>query len=105
MLASITKTPELILDESEAKAIAEATAKVSELYDLSADPKTIAWCNLAMVCGTVYGTRFIAIRSRKKERKETVRKDKIVPINGGQFVPPTLPDWDTGPVDPNRTKQ
>lgn len=109
MLAGIAKTPELAIDKQESDALADASAKVAELYDVSADPKTVAWCNLAMTVGMIYGTRFIAISARRKNERAK-RREKVVPINGADFssgVTPgagKLPDWDTGPLPP-RTKQ
>lgn len=109
MLAGIAKTPELAIDKQESDALADASAKVAELYDVSADPKTVAWCNLAMTVGMIYGTRFVAISARRKLERSK-RREKVVPINGSGFSPdsPTgpgkLPDWDTGPLPPH-TKQ
>jgi hypothetical protein len=109
MLAGIAKTPELAIDKQESDALADASAKVAELYDVSADPKTVAWCNLAMTVGMIYGTRFIAISARRKNERSK-RREKVVPINGADFSsgvtagPGKLPDWDTGPLPP-RTKQ
>ena len=102
MLAGIAKTPELALDKAESDAIADASVKVAAMYDLTADPKIVAWSNLAMTLGMVYGSRFIAINARKKTAKET-RREKVVPINGGAFGVPEvkLPGWDTSPLGPD----
>lgn len=69
MLAAMTSVPEWQLDKSEARMLAEASASVAAHYDVSASAKTIAWTNLIMVAGTVYGTRIIAIRARNKKDK------------------------------------
>jgi hypothetical protein len=66
MGAAILDTPELVLDESEAKALADASAKVAAHYNHTIDPRTMAWVNLAMVAGGIYGTRIFAIRARYK---------------------------------------
>lgn len=44
--------------------MAEAIVKVSEQYDHAMNPKVLAWVNLAMVAGGIYGTRVVAIRAR-----------------------------------------
>lgn len=106
MLAGITKIPELEIDLKESRAIAEATAKLAEFYDLTADPKIIAWANLCMILGTTYGTRIIAINMRKKNER-VKRRDKVVPINsnvtmGMPGIPELkMPGWDTSPIGPD----
>lgn len=69
MLAMITKTQEFLLDETEAKMLAQATANVSRHYDVQMAAKTVDWTNLLMVCGTVYGTRLMAVRNRKNTER------------------------------------
>jgi hypothetical protein len=66
MGAAILDTPELVLDEGEAKALADAAAKVAGHYNHTIDPRTVAWVNLAMVAGGIYGTRVFAIRARHR---------------------------------------
>lgn len=82
MLAGITKTPELAIDANEAALLGDGIAKVAILYDVTASPKTVAWCNLAMVTGMVYGTRIMAISARKKDARKK-RTDKVRPIRAG----------------------
>jgi hypothetical protein len=67
MAGAILDTPELALDDGESKALADAAQKVAAHYDHSMDPKTLAWVNLAMVAGGIYGTRIFAIRARLKK--------------------------------------
>ncbi len=66
MGAAILSVPELVLDAREAKGLAEAITGVAAFYDIPADPKTLAWVNLAMVGMTVYGTRALAYSNRLK---------------------------------------
>lgn len=73
-IAAMTKTPELELEEEEAKAVAESTLTLAAMYDLTPDPKLQAMMNLAIILGTTYGTRVIAIRARKAQEKEETRK-------------------------------
>jgi hypothetical protein len=73
-LAASTATPELLLEEEEAKAVAESTLTLAAMYDLTPDPKLQAMMNLAIILGTTYGTRYVAIRARKAQEKEEARK-------------------------------
>lgn len=66
MGAAFFQTPELVLAPAEAKALADATAAVAAHYDALIDPKTAAWLNLALVAGGIYGTRAMAVWSKKK---------------------------------------
>lgn len=66
MLAGMLKTPELELDPSEAKLLGDAAENVMKHYDVTASAKTIAWVNLAMICGQVYGPRIFAMQMRKR---------------------------------------
>lgn len=106
MLAGITKIPELEIDVKESQAIADATAKLAEFYDLTADPKIIAWANLCMILGTTYGTRIITINMRRRNER-IKRRDKVVPINptvamGTVGIPDIkMPGWDTSPIGPD----
>ncbi|MDE2102806.1 MAG: hypothetical protein KGL39_36515 [Patescibacteria group bacterium] len=67
MLAGITQVSELSLDQQEAKLLADAINNVARHYDMSATQKQIDWTNAIMVAGMIYGTRFMAIRAKKKE--------------------------------------
>jgi hypothetical protein len=69
MGAAALETPELKLDESEAKTLAQAIGNVAAYYPISIDPKTLVWANLIMVCGAIYGSRAIAIFARKKQEE------------------------------------
>jgi predicted DNA-binding transcriptional regulator YafY len=64
MLAGVTKTAELMLSDDEAKSLAVALNTVNGFYNVKIAEKTVAWVNLAMVAGTIYGTRLVAIRQR-----------------------------------------
>lgn len=79
MGAAFLKVPELELDQDEAKRLSDAVNRVQSEYNMPIlDPKTLAWINLAMVAGGVYGPRFAAHSIRKK--KEKAQK------NGGQVI-------------------
>lgn len=105
MLAGITKTPELVLDEREASAISDSAAKVASFYDVTADPKIVAWANLAMILGMVYGTRFVAVSMRKKNERKT-RTDNVRPIHPNVAPAGISPDGKMPPFDsPDGTRQ
>lgn len=70
-LAAVTKTPELELDEEEAKGLSESGLNLLSLYDIRPDPKIEAAIIFAGNVGFVYGSRIVAIRARKaQEAKE-----------------------------------
>lgn len=64
MCAMILKAPELMLAETEASALATAIADVARYYPTNFDGRAVAWANLAMVAGGLYGTRALAIYAR-----------------------------------------
>lgn len=70
----MTKTPEMELEEEEAKAVAESGLTLAAMYDITPDPKLQAAINFAIIMGTTYGTRIVAIRARKYQEKEEERK-------------------------------
>lgn len=69
-IASATKTPELVIDEAEARTLSEATANVLREFDIRPDPKVEAIIGLITACGVVYGPKVYFIRERKKAEKE-----------------------------------
>jgi hypothetical protein len=74
MGATILKVPELALSDEEAKKITAAVAKVASHYDVGASEKSIAWANLAICAGGVYGTRIWTYQLRTKAEEETRRQ-------------------------------
>jgi len=70
MLATFAKVPELALSEEESKRLAEAIERVAVLYDFDASEKSIAWMNLFMCAGGIYGTRMFAFHMRTKAEAE-----------------------------------
>jgi hypothetical protein len=91
--ASITKTPELKLEQAEAQELLKAYDTLAQFYPNAViDPKIMAWVNLFGVLGTVYGTRVFAIKLRRdSERhnrpnvlianKSNVKPNGVDPIN------------------------
>lgn len=75
MAATVLSEPMLIIEQDEAAALAKAIGQVSRHYDLHASSKVVDWTNLVMCLGSIYGTRFIAMRaaaSREKQPDATV---------------------------------
>ncbi len=73
MAAAFLKVPELALTMEESENLSEAITRVSELYDIPLmDEKTMAWVNLAIVAGGIYGPRFVAAKiNKQKSNQET----------------------------------
>jgi len=69
MLAGITKVAELELTADESVNLASALSTVNAFYQVQVAEKTLAWVNLAMVSGMIYGTRIIAIRERRAQMR------------------------------------
>jgi hypothetical protein len=74
-LASLTKTPELQLEDSESKALAYSIANVMEQFDMSPDPRFVAVGGLITTCASIYGPRAYLIRERRKEEKKPAKND------------------------------
>ena len=64
LAAAGLKYPELLLDQAEAKSLAEAIANVERHYSFGLSEKSADWGNLMLALGTVYGTRAMAIKWR-----------------------------------------
>lgn len=65
MLAAITKTPELILDENEAKRMESSIKKISKHYPVAISQKNLDMLMLGATLAEIYGTRAVAIYARK----------------------------------------
>ena len=70
--ASLLKTPELAIDEGEAKMLASAVSEVSKHYEVlsKVSGEAVAWTHLISVCAIVYGPRIFAVRNRRPQREE-----------------------------------
>ncbi len=89
-LAAATRTPELALDESEARELAKAAAEVQSHYETVIDPKILAWAQLVMVAGSIYAPRMIAAKMRlNRERAEQRAKSNVVqgPFGNSNHAP------------------
>lgn len=84
MASVIFSVKELEIEPPEAKKISDAVLRINELYSGIVLPeKALAWVQLAIACGTVYGPRMVAYNQRiKKEKAEGKRPITIdaVPV-------------------------
>lgn len=67
--AGVTKIPELNLDPSEAAKMAASIQKVADQYDVAIAAKTLAWVDLVVTVGGIYGTRAYAYHLRQQAEK------------------------------------
>lgn len=93
MCAALLKVPELALDEAEAKRLNDAAVEVMRHYtDVSLPPEIVAWFNLAMVGGIIYGPRYIAYSVRtKRERENNARAARAQTFTSAAPVPGPAP--------------
>lgn len=92
MGAMLLKTPELMIDESEAKLLAEAVNAVQQHYQIEASETAIIWANFAGAIVAVYGPRLVAVATKKKEpakaKPQKAETNGNVVSLGGITMPP-----------------
>jgi hypothetical protein len=93
-LSGLTKHPEFMLSQTEAKAMAEAAARVARHYDFVQSQRAMDWAALGMICVSTYGPRLmvIAAQHRPTTRRQSA-PPSIIPagsLNGGE---PTFSDF------------
>jgi hypothetical protein len=75
MVATFASVPELLLTEAESTQIAKASVQLADTYDFGIDPRAMAWSNMILVLGSVYGPRALGIYLRlKNEREQQAKK-------------------------------
>lgn len=89
MAATFVKIPELSLTEKEAKDLSAAIDRVASLYDFGASEKTLAWVNLAMCVGGIYGTRMFAYSVRHRAEEEAKKRERGPVLQFAQQQPNT----------------
>jgi hypothetical protein len=95
MGAVLLRAPNFIITEDEAKLLAAAISRVSELYDVPLlDEKTRAWLNLGMAGVEVYGTRIAAVVLESKKKPQIVRPFDKQPDQGGVILGAQQPTED-----------
>lgn len=81
VVASITKAPELKLDDDDANNLAVPLKKISDLQGVKVDPRIEPYMMLMLACVHVYGPKFHDIGERMKAQ----RARNVTP-KGGQAV-------------------
>jgi hypothetical protein len=82
MLAAFLQVKELEIDQNEAARLAQAVTRVNKLYGgFMLSEKTMAWINLLMAGGGIYGPRFVAFSARTK--KENASKPVTIDAQPG----------------------
>lgn len=75
MLAKVTRLDEMVLDNDEAKLLAQGVADVAQHYNVAVDPKTMAWINLMGILFAVYGSRFMLLLNKNKRSQKPVSRE------------------------------
>jgi hypothetical protein len=89
MGAVFLQSPDFVITEEEAKLLADAIRRVSDLYEIPLlDEKARAWLNLGMAGTEVYGTRIAAAIIDRKRRKPKI----IHPFDTPRADPNPRPD-------------
>lgn len=70
MLAMLTKCPELMISEDEAKRLALALTNVMAHYKINIAPKTVAMMQFAAAAASIYGPKTVMILKRKNAEKK-----------------------------------
>lgn len=81
MLSAALQEPNLALSKEEAHGLAEAAAEVARHYPTTIDPKMMAWANLAMAVGLVYGPRVYTLTKGKKKTRTSADVVQFNPLN------------------------
>ena len=74
------------IKQSESESLVNSICDIMEMYDISPDPKTMAWAQLITVCTTVYAPRVIGTIQLKKAVKGSV----VQPQTTGEIKPDTI---------------
>ena len=93
IIAALARCPELELEESEAKKLADKSTAVLKYYQVSLDPKKLAWLQLGMCAVEVYGPRALIIyRGREQKPTSTVHTANSRPDGTVETIRPVMPE-------------
>lgn len=99
MMAAFLETPEFALSKDEAEKLSGSIQRVASFYDAAGlAPKAVAWLNLTMCVGGLYGPRIIAVMAKDRSKKKTL---KIEPKPVAQFPSPANPPQQSAATKPN----
>lgn len=87
ILATVFSTPELELDNENAKVLTSALQNVNRHYGVRIKQKSLDWYHLFVAAAIVYGPRFTAISARKSAEK----KERMKPKQATPPAPPPVP--------------
>lgn len=73
LLAEAMKTPEFALTPIEADTLAGSIGKVLKLYDIGMTAKAVAYSELIMACGGIYGPRLALVALKKKAAQQQAK--------------------------------
>lgn len=79
-LAGICRSPELELDQEEAKKVTEALDRLSSHYNVAPSETTRVWMNFVGAMGSVYGPRVVSIYTRAKAPKKKSEVSNVEPL-------------------------
>lgn len=82
LLAAATGYDKIAINETEAGTLAKAVANVQQFYPMHVSAKAMAWTNLIMVAGTVYGSRAVAIWADMKQQPAQ-QQNNVTPFRTG----------------------
>ena len=70
VIANLTKTPELELNDSEASMLARPLSEIFVLYDIQPPPQMLLAMEMLTATSYVYGPRMYMIRERRRQERE-----------------------------------
>lgn len=91
-IASLTKTPEMEINQNEARMLANPLSELMVLYDITPPPQMLLAMQMIHGCSYVYGPRILMIRSRLKVEAEERRAHaarNVGPVDMGSHDKPT----------------
>ena len=101
-MASLVNIREIELSEDEAKKLSEASKEVLKHYPVGLSDKTLAWVNLAVIAGGIYGTRAWAysVRKQSERRSRTIGLGPgSSPASSSSAPPPAAPNGHAADFD------
>lgn len=82
-LGILLAAPELNLSDEEAAEFADAAVNVAKHYDVGASAKALAWTDLAMIAGSIYGARVMTIYGRVQAERRGGASARSGPLPNG----------------------
>lgn len=83
MVAAATGYDKVAINQEEASSLAKAVNNVQQFYPTHISAKALAWTNLFMVAGTIYGSRIVAIWA---DNKAAENNKPEAPLNNASVI-------------------